>query len=401
MVVAALAGGAGCAPTVYYGYQYRLTQELNGAEQPEAASAEARQLLGMAKAVAFYPPDACLNNETSAQKDKELHASCGVLLSTLERAAERAGYEVLSWQNLRGSRRPIDFAREANVDVLFEINQFEPGDIKDSDVQRTLAFFERSAQGIDAPVQVSSQLAQRCVAYAAQRDAIQTAALAGTIDIKTVSVSDGRSRWRYRKTLAQSLGRSYPQVMFAGRGSPSKIASLLSVVGAVTVGIGGGLLLAEVVSTDDPATGQTKFDSSGVSTDLMIGGAVALGAAAIAGIALAGDKPAPDAVLCNEITATAPAAAAIDPGAAGAVASQHTFTEAGVGDPLQKKKDKIRDTMIADFIAVLAEAHAAPRVPRARPAATPDAAPAAPDLAPTRPAPSGPPLTPGAAALEP
>src|ERR1700733_803834 len=131
---------AGCTHYTTYGYQYRVAQQFDSGAEPDPISVEARQLLATAHTVAFYPPDYCVNSESGEHKAKELRATCGVLLSTLERAAEHAGYEVLSWQNLRGGKRPIDFAREANVDVLFEINEFEPGELSDSEIQRTLTF---------------------------------------------------------------------------------------------------------------------------------------------------------------------------------------------------------------------------------------------------------------------
>src|SRR3954462_13383840 len=103
----------GCKPPATYGYQYQLTQQFGGAEAPEVLGREARELLANARTVAFYPPDLCLNTDTShagGRDQKMAVANCGVLLSNLERAAERAGYEVLSWQNLRGQKRPIDYA---------------------------------------------------------------------------------------------------------------------------------------------------------------------------------------------------------------------------------------------------------------------------------------------------
>ena len=107
---ALLIAASACSNYTTYGYQYRMQQQFGGGEEPEVAPVEAKQLLANAKTVAFYPPDACINVDTTAgeAKLKQLRANCGVLLSTLERAAERAGYEVLSWQNLKGGKRPID-----------------------------------------------------------------------------------------------------------------------------------------------------------------------------------------------------------------------------------------------------------------------------------------------------
>src|SRR5688500_18397198 len=99
-VMTAAALGA-CLPNATYGYQYQLQQQFLGGEEPEAPPVEARQLLASAKVVAFYPPDSCVNADPSqgAKRLQELRASCGTLMSKLERGAQAAGYEVVSWQN--------------------------------------------------------------------------------------------------------------------------------------------------------------------------------------------------------------------------------------------------------------------------------------------------------------
>jgi hypothetical protein len=352
---------AGCTHYAAYGYQYRVTQRFDSGDEPDPVSVEARQLLATAHTVAFYPPDYCVNSESGEHKAKELRATCGVLLSTLERAAERAGYEVLSWQNLRGNKRPIDFAREANVDVLFEINEFEPGEMSDSEIQRTLTFFARDEHG-DTPLQVSSAVAQTCAGYALQRDPAQTAALTGVIDIKTVAVSDGRDRWHYRKTLAQSLGRTYPQVEFRATEKPNRGATVLAGVGGAALGVGFALWLVEESTTNDPSTGETKFNSGGWSTGLMIAGAVAIAGGIGLQVALGGTRPEPDAVLCNgslaadSTTTTAPPPATV---VVGPLSAEHTFQEKTVADPLAAAREQIRTTMIGQFIDVLKDAHGA------------------------------------------
>jgi hypothetical protein len=350
---AAAALAAGCTKYTTYGYQYRMQQQFGGGEDPEPAPVEARELLAAAKTIAFFPPDACVNVDTTAgdTRIKQLRANCGVLMSTLERAAERAGYEVLSWQNLRGNKRPIDFAREANVDVLFEINEFDLGEINDSQVQRTLTFFERGDR-LDAPLSVTTPIAQRCSEYARQADPVRAAALNGTIDIKTVSVSDGRSRWRYRKTLSQSLGRTYPRVTFTAPDRPRTGSRVLLALGAGTIAIGGGLILAEGVSTDDPLTPDNEhFDSGGWSTNLLVAGALTVGVAAALQLVLGGEKPAPEEALCSGTFAT------VAPTVAPAVqlSAEHTFNETTGGDLLVKEREHVRDTMIAQFIDVLKE----------------------------------------------
>ena len=154
---------AACSHASTYGYQSTFDKQFFGNEDPEPPPVEARQLLASARTVAFYPPDTCLNaTPTESQQDKVLRARCGVLLSKLERDAERAGYEVVSWVNLRGAQRPIDYARDAKVDVLFEINELSPQRIKASESKRKLAFFERGDTGVDSDLDVSTAVGQRC-----------------------------------------------------------------------------------------------------------------------------------------------------------------------------------------------------------------------------------------------
>ena len=97
---------AGCKTPPTYGYHYEMAQQFGNAETPERANHEARALLAAAKTVAFYPPDLCLNTDTTrdGNHNKLVQANCGVLLSTLERAAERAGYEVLTPLDLPDGR---------------------------------------------------------------------------------------------------------------------------------------------------------------------------------------------------------------------------------------------------------------------------------------------------------
>ena len=393
-VVLSGTAGSGCASFSVYGYQYRVAQQFGPGEQPDAASAEARQLLGAARTIAFYPPDYCVNAESGETKSKDLRANCGVLLSTLERAAEHAGYEVLSWQNLRGpNKRPIDFARDANVDVLFEINEFTPGELSDSELERTLTFFERRDEYDDRPVQVTSTVAKTCRDYALKRDPPQTAALSGVIDIKTVAVSDGRDRWHYRKTLMQSLGREYPKVTFSAPRPPNLLASVLAALGSVAVGVGGGLAVAEAI--DNPPPGQAKFDSNGWSTALLIGGGVGLAGALAVKIGM-GDPAVPaDEVLCREDLATPTPPVPAPPET---VASEHTFHETQVADPYAKAREQIRTTMIAQFVDVLKEARGGRRAP-APVAPVAPAAPASPSPPPAAVPPAPPPVPPAPTAL--
>ncbi len=383
----ALVGLAACKPPPTYGYQYKLSQQFGGGEDPEPANHEARELLAAARTVAFYPPDLCLNTQTAGGKhdQKVVQANCGVLLSTLERAAERAGYEVLSWQNLRGSKRPIEYAREANVDVLFEINEFDLDAVSDSDAQRTLAFYRSDAAGT-SPLQVPQSVAQRCAAYSAARDPVQAAGLTGTIDIKTVAVTDGRDRWHYRKTLSQATGRTYPEVGFPARAEQNKGVGVLGGLGLASVIIGGAMILVEQTTSDNPTTGEMKADFGSAPAYLIGGGLVLAGAALALGITTQSSTP-PEDVLCVEGAQATVAASAAPAAPTGPLTSELTITERTGVDALAKERGAIRDAMIADFITELSQVHSARRAPAPGPRG---AAPRSPGpRAPGPPGPSG------------
>ncbi len=378
--VAGLCAIVGCAKSSTYGYQYRVDQQLAGGEEPEPAPVEARRLLAGARTVAFYPPDRCVNTTEKAASEKEFRANCGALLSLLERAAERAGYEVVSWVNLRGNNRPIDYAREAKVDVLFEINEVAADEIKDVDAKRTMMFFDRN-DGSDTPLDVSNSVAQRCRDWS-RRDPAISAGYVATIDIKTVSVSDGRARWHYRKTLSLPTGMQSPKVRFAGNQKPNKGATTLAGAG-FGFAISGLVLLivdSSQASGTDPFTGQPKEKLFGDLPYYMLIPGLVLGAGGIAWLIAGGQsKPSPDEVLCNEknipsngmydgVAATTPAE--------GPASSQHTFDESRRGsDAGAKQKEKLTAEMISDFVKLLVDVKAS--APAAAPApATP--APAAP-----------------------
>jgi hypothetical protein len=366
-----------CAKSSTYGYQYRVDQQLAGGEDPEPAPVEARRLLAGARTVAFYPPDRCVNTTEKAESEKEFRANCGALLSLLERAAERAGYEVVSWVNLRGSSRPIDYAREAKVDVLFEINEVAADEVKDVDAKRTLTFFDRN-EGIDSPLNVSNGVAQRCRDWS-RRDPAMSAGYVATIDIKTVSVSDGRARWHYRKTLSQPTGMESPKVRFVGRQKSNKGANTLT-------GIGFGFAISGLVfllvdnaqaSGTDPITGAPKKKLFGDLPYYMMIPGLALGIGGVAWLVAGGvEKPSPDEVLCNE--ANIPSNGMYDGAPApvraeGPASSQHTFDESRRGsDSGAKQKEKLTAEMISDFVKLLVDVKAS------APAAVPAPAPASP-----------------------
>jgi hypothetical protein len=350
--VVAVAMFAGCGHSATYGYQYRVDQQFGGGEDSEAAPVEARQLLAHAKTVAFYPPDTCLDSKQQATR--AIVARCGVVLSELERDAERAGYEVVSWVNLRGEKRPIEYAREANVDILFEINELLPQRVDDRDVQRTLTFFQRDEAGNDTDLAVSNSIAERCRKWAT-RDQAVAPGLTSTLDIKTVSVSDGRARWHYRKTVSQATGQEYPKVRFVGATQPNGAGQRVLGIGiafAIT-GLVLGLVDSSLNTGTDEITGEPKEKVFGSYPWYMVGVGAGIGAAGVAITAITGQKkPEPSNVLCLEEHVTKDAEVAHTDEV---VSAEHHFNESKVADPLARQEEKLAVERANEFFAVVAK----------------------------------------------
>jgi len=277
----AVAGCAQTASTVTYGYQVHAAALAAHTDGPDAPAAETTQMLVNARTVAFFPPDPC-------------DARCTELVTTLERGAEHAGYQVVAWQNLRGAKRPIDFAREANVDVLFQIDRIETGTQSEAPNTRSLTFSEDAA-----PLQVSSVLAQTCQEYSLHADPPHAVASTTTLDVQALSVSDGVTRWRYHRAVVQPVTSTYAPISFTGTVGVNHGGRALMGLGIAALVTGVGLIVLEQTSQKDPLNpSQGEFSTGGLSWL-----AAAAGVAGIAGggylLSQGGPKPPPEEVLCD------------------------------------------------------------------------------------------------------
>ena len=117
--------GGGGGGVRYYGVASAKSQTVPEFADVDPMSAQAKSAL-RGETVAFFPPDRCLERSaapTGTVEDQQvLRLQCGVVMSELEKAAIAAGFQVVSWQALRGSDRPLRYARDQKVAVLFEIN---------------------------------------------------------------------------------------------------------------------------------------------------------------------------------------------------------------------------------------------------------------------------------------
>jgi hypothetical protein len=387
--LACIAALAGCTYTKTFGYTPKYDVQLTP-EDPEPAGVEARRLLASAKTVAFYPPDRCTNTAEKDETERQFRANCGVMLSYLERAAEKAGYEVVSWVNLRSTenRRALDYAREAKVDVLFEINEISAAGLESDDpviqerVARTLSFFDRGDQG-DVAFTPPPGIQQRCSGWSATHDGLpNTFGNFVAIDIKAVSVSDGRSRWHYRKAeLKRDDTEHAPSKLFSGQSKPNKAGNVLAGLGFASMAIGGLMAILDeaFTSTLDPVTGVAPDKTFGSAPYYIMGaGAVTIAAGVTLMIVKAPKKPTPESLLCLETSQSSQEGG-----------SRHYFetkkpdaTKTGVQLSDRIWQEKIRESL-QEFIAVIDDVKKNPP-----PMSAPDPAPA------PAPAPAPPPTQP-------
>ena len=262
---------------------------------------DARNVVKAATTIAFNPPDACRDTKAAGPGATEvsniLRLQCGVLMTELEAAASRAGFSVVSWQTLRGgSGRPIEYARENKVDLLFEVNDLS----FDIPVQDLYSFTNVTYQQRKADGGPSSPLVLRDamgVAKRCQEEFWRKAdpALTVTIDVKMVTVADGRVRWTYRNTKAEE-GSEKLRVTRTWIADPTDSGA--SLVGAgLGIAIAGGVFI--LVPAISPAT---TPDTQSVSSTLQKVGGVAIGlgaALALVGILIPKEYPDPDATICS------------------------------------------------------------------------------------------------------
>ena len=295
-----LLGALGCASPKAYVVHLDLEARRmieTGRTEP---TADARSVVKAATTIAFNPPDACRDTKAAGPGATEvsnvLRLQCGVLMTELEAAASRAGFSVVSWQTLRGgSGRPIEYARENKVDILFEVNDLS-FDIPVQDLYSftNVTFQQRKADGgPTSPLVVHDAmgLAKRCQEDYWRKEG---PALMVTIDVKMVTVADGRVRWTYRNMKTEE-GSEKLRVTRTWIADPSSSGSSL-------IGAGLGIALTGGVFVLVPAISGTTPETQSTSDALQKVGAVGIGlgaALAIVGLVLPKEYPDPDTTICS------------------------------------------------------------------------------------------------------
>lgn len=206
-----------CGASKYYGVEYSYRETTSGGESNMTAAPApvVRAVVHRSNTVAFLPPDACREIHStptgSSQVSQILRLQCGPLMANLEDAASKAGFQVVSWQSLRGADRPIKYAREQGVDLLFEINELSINEV-DKTITTVatptsgLSFFESESENGNerTPIELSRSalVRDRCLAAIGLFHVPRQIPLRHTVtlNVKMVSVSDGQVRWHYQRT---------------------------------------------------------------------------------------------------------------------------------------------------------------------------------------------------------
>jgi hypothetical protein len=280
--------GVGCSSTLmrteqttrFYGYTAQASASLDR-EPPPTPPEKATDAIRRFKRVAFVPPDSCLDMrgaDTGSTVDKRvLRMQCGVTMSELEREAEKVGFDVVTWQSLKGSSKPLDQAKEQKIDLLFEVNELDVIEENDRAESSEFRYFSGDGRGPTQPLQVTAQDNEACKAYHA-KNAPRISGMTAALDVKMVMVSSGSVLWSYRHTEnskvedASSLIRFpvYAQqeyttsrpwwpflIIAAGVGLLAIVPDQPLIGGAIA---GGGIVAALVVGKTTSKSGQPQYE---------------------------------------------------------------------------------------------------------------------------------------------
>lgn len=259
VVFAVVIGACGLPKKTPPTYTAELSFRLAPMTPESREGPRARSVIAAAKTVAFTPPDWCrggLTVETdSVAIENPPPNDCAVLLARLESAAMAAGFEVVSWQTLQGARRPIAYARENGIDLLFELNDLRLG-MEPSELYKSVnARFYESALGQAITLRDTTRTLGGCLPGF---EPALGAEAAVKLDLKMVSVRDGRVHWTYRATHSPlpggeviTLGKHYEAIAVSMKGQADWKVGVGAASLAISLAAGLVTTLLDGVSGDE------------------------------------------------------------------------------------------------------------------------------------------------------
>jgi len=247
-----------CGPSAkYYGMKYDLNiiKKFPGDKKSTPDRSVAR-ILRTGTTVAFNPPDRCLDMKATPSGTKSgidiMSLQCGVLLAELEQKATEKGYNVVSWQALRGKDRPIAYARAQHVDILFEVNELSLPNAPIDVFRCAGGTYHEIITKKDRPrIQVDNAdvVDARCMAAIDSVLKQSRTTLAATLDLKMVDVNTGRVLWYYRKTTGYIPALEKTNWLNYKADRETRAGWVGMLVPSILMTIIGGVVLGEVDSS--------------------------------------------------------------------------------------------------------------------------------------------------------
>lgn len=344
----------GCAGPRTYGVRFNLEGQRQVDLASTPPSPEVATILRGATTLAFNPPDACRDVKAAGAGASEvsnvMRLSCGVLMTELEGAAAREGFQVVSWQTLRGSAPAITYAKENHVDVLFELNDLSfDVPVQDLYTFTDVSFFSRDDKtNAIKPLVVSDALGtgKRC-----QEQFLKNfdPTLTVTLDAKMVTVADGRVRWAFRDTRRERADE-HVQVTRTWLAHPAG-SNGFSDVGLPLFSAGAGVWLAGFLISN--IEGKDSLTDTFQTVGLI--GAASGVALALVGLALPAEYPPGADVLCQgpALEDRLVVGPTVTPGAASSVSFSEQHQVQGRQEEVRRKK--LMNTVTQGFIDTIAK----------------------------------------------
>ena len=216
----------GCGPNRYLVEANYVHDETYDVKPIITESKAYHEVFKDIKSVAVRAPDDC-SNETESQKTGQaeshntvLKTYCGVIMALIERELAKAGFDVISWNELDSAVKvsklngaaltPMQAAKNLKSDVLLQINSFERTSTEpDRDSRWDTRFYKSNTKGGNLGVakvdeKTKTQLISQAKKSIDDRSQQIQQRLSATINA-TAIYNNGQSIWFYEWNHIESL----------------------------------------------------------------------------------------------------------------------------------------------------------------------------------------------------
>lgn len=216
----------GCGPNRYLVEANYIHDETYDVKPVITQSKAYHELFKDIKSVAVKAPDDC-SNETESQKTGQVESHgtvlktyCGVIMALIERELTKAGFNVISWNELDSAVKvsrlngtaltPLQAAKNLKSDVLLQINSFERTSTQpDRDFRWDTRFYKSNPKGGNLGVakvdeKTKTQLINQAKKSINDRSQQIQQRLSATINATAIH-NNGQSIWFYEWNHVESL----------------------------------------------------------------------------------------------------------------------------------------------------------------------------------------------------